>query len=147
MRVSELMNKNVISVTAEENAAEASRLLTRHNIGSLPVVGQDGKLRGIVTDRDIVTRCIAADSDPAQTHVKEIMTRAVVTVPSGADIREAGSLMAARQIRRLPVVEDGRLVGMLSLGDMARSRTYDMEASHALSEISETKTKTEGRDS
>ena len=136
MKVSQLMSSNVISVSPQESAANAARLISRNNIGSLPVCLEDGKLRGIVTDRDIVTRCIAAESDPETTKVREIMTRGVVCVSPEADVREATRIMAGEQIRRLPVTSDGRVVGMLSLGDMAKTQSYDMEASKALSEIS-----------
>lgn len=136
MRVSELMNGNVVSITPDETAALAARLLSRHNIGSLPVCSLDGRLRGIVTDRDIVLRCVAAESDPEQTKVREIMSRGIVTVSPEEDVREATRLMAEKQVRRLPVVEEGRIVGMLSLGDMAKNTRFDMEASKALSEIS-----------
>ncbi len=136
MRVSELMNASVISITPDESATLAARLLQRHNVGSLPVCSLDGRLRGIVTDRDIVMRCVAAEGDPNQTKVREIMTKNVVTVSPQDDVREATRMMAAEQVRRLPVCEDGRVVGMLSLGDMARMGSFDMEASKALSEIS-----------
>ena len=99
--------------------------------------GADGRLRGVVTDRDIVLRCIAAEEDPAQTMVRDIMTRSCATVSPGDDCREATRIMSARQVRRLPVVEEGRLVGMISLSDLARSRRFDMEAAQALCEISE----------
>lgn len=137
MRVSELMNANVVSVTPDEPVLLASRLLSRHNIGSLPVCSLDGKLRGMVTDRDITLRCVAAESDPQTTRVREIMTRGVVSVTPDDDIREAAHKMAHEQVRRLPVVDSGgSVVGMLSLGDMAKSRAMEMEAANALSEIS-----------
>lgn len=136
MLISDMMSPNVVSITAEETAALAARLLYRHNIGSLPVAGEDGRLRGIVTDRDIVLRCVAAENDPAVTPVKEIMTKNVVSVSPNDDVRVATRLMAAEQVRRLPVVSDGKVVGMVSLGDLAKTRAYDMEASKALSEIS-----------
>lgn len=136
MQVSELMSKSVVSITPEETAALAARLLGRHNLGCLPVVTQEGRLRGIVTDRDLVLRCIAAENDPEATQVKEVMTRGVVAVTPQDDIREASRLMAAEQVRRLPVVDHGRVVGMLSLGDMARADSFTMEAASALSEIS-----------
>lgn len=82
-------------------------------------------------------RCIAAEEDPAQTMVRDIMTRSCATVSPGDDCREATRIMSARQVRRLPVVEEGRLVGMISLSDLARSRRFDMEATQALCEISE----------
>lgn len=138
MQVRDLMNPSVVSITPGESAALAARLLSRHNIGSLPVCGEDGRLRGIVTDRDIVVRCIAAEEDPGQTPVRDIMTRNCTTVSPNDDVREATRVMAAQQVRRLPVVEqEGRVVGMVSLGDLATCHQYDMEASKALSEISE----------
>ena len=97
----------------------------------------DRRLRGMVTDRDIVLRCVAAEADPAQTPVRDIMTRGCATVSPGDDCREATRLMALHQVRRLPVVEGGKLVGMISLSDLARSGRFDMEAAQALSEISE----------
>ncbi len=136
MKVSQLMSSSVVSVTPEDTAANAARLIARNNVGSLPVCMEDGKLRGIVTDRDIVTRCIAPESDPETTKVREIMTRGVISVPPEADIREAARIMSGEQIRRLPVTSEGKVVGMLSLGDMAKTQSFDMEASKALSEIS-----------
>ena len=106
-------------------------------MGALPVCTPDGRLRGMVTDRDIVLRCVAAEEDPAQTPVRDIMTRSCTTVAPGDDCREATRLMSAQQVRRLPVVEDGRLVGIVSLADLAKSRRLDMEAAQALCEISE----------
>ena len=90
-----------------------------------------------MTDRDIVLRCLAAEEDPTRTTVGEIMTRGCATVSPKDDVREAGRIMAATQVRRLPVTEEGKVVGMVSLGDLATSRTHDMEASKALSDISD----------
>jgi len=136
MRVSEIMNPNVVSISPDESTALAARLISRHNVGSLPVCSGDGKLRGILTDRDIVLRCVAAETDPNSTRVREIMTRGVATVTPDDDVREAARIMSAEQVRRLPVVRDGHVVGMLSLGDMAKTQSFTMEASKALSEIS-----------
>lgn len=136
MQVKDLMNTSVVSVAPEESAALAARLLSRHNVGVLPVCGSDGRIKGIVTDRDIVLRCVAAESDPETTQVRDIMTKTVVTVSPDDDVREATRLMAREKVRRLPVASNKRLVGILSLGDMARTNAYDMEASKALSEIS-----------
>lgn len=97
----------------------------------------DRRLRGMVTDRDIVLRCVAAEEDPAQTLVRDIMTRGCTAVSPRDDCREATRLMSVQQVRRLPVVEDGRLVGIVSLADLARSQRFDMEAAQALGEISE----------
>lgn len=137
MDVKELMNPSVVTIEPTSSAALAARLISRHNVGALPVCGGDRRLRGVVTDRDIVLRCIAAEEDPAQTLVRDIMTRNCATVSPGDDCREASRLMAAQQVRRLPVVEGGKVVGMISLADLARSRRLDMEAAQALCEISE----------
>ena len=137
MQVRDLMNPSVVSITPGESASLAARLLSRHNLGSLPVCGEDGGLRGIVTDRDIVLRCVAAEEDPAQTPVKDIMSRNCAVVSPDDDAREATRLMAAKQVRRLPVLAGGKVVGMVSLGDLAQCRQFDMEASKALCEISD----------
>ena len=136
MLVSDLMSPNVVSITPEESTSLAARLLYRHNIGALPVCGEGGNLCGIVTDRDIVLRCIAAENDPTTTPVKEIMSKGVVSVSPNDDARVATRIMATEQVRRLPVLSDGKVVGMVSLGDLAKTRSHDVEASKALSEIS-----------
>ena len=131
------MNPSVVSITPGESASLAARLLSRHNVGSLPVCGEDGGLRGIVTDRDIILRCVAAEEDPLKTQVKDIMTRNCAVVSPDDDAREATRLMAAKQVRRLPVLEGGKVVGMVSLGDLAKCGRYEMEISRALTDISE----------
>ncbi len=137
MQVKDLMSPSAVTVEPAASAALAARLISRHNVGALPVCGPDRRLRGMVTDRDIVLRCVAAEEDPAQTPVRDIMTRSCASVAPGADCREATHLMALHQVRRLPVVDKGKLVGMISLSDLARSGRFDMEAAQALSEISE----------
>ena len=137
MQVRQLMSPTVVTITPEESAALAARLLTRHNLGSLPVCTYEGELVGIVTDRDIVTRCIAADQDPHRVSVRDIMTRELTVVAPGEDAKQAAKRMARAQIRRLPVVEDGKVRGMVSLGDLALAHRCEMEAAAALSEISE----------
>ena len=137
MEVRELMNPSVVSITPDESTALAARLIARHNIGALPVCTEDGTLRGVVTDRDIVLRCIAAEEEPAKTPVRSIMSRSIYSVSPQDDVRAASHMMSQKQVRRLPVVEDGKVVGMISLGDLARCHQCDMEASKALSEISD----------
>ncbi|NLL38267.1 MAG: CBS domain-containing protein [Clostridiales bacterium] len=136
MQVKELMRGSVITVDPGDAVSSAARLLYKYNIGALPVCSDDGRIKGIVTDRDIVLRCVAAEADPEKTPIREIMTRNVVTVSPSDDVREATRLMATDQIRRLPVVDEGKVVGMLSLGDISKSHNYSMEASKALTEIS-----------
>ena len=137
MEIKDLMNPSVVTIEPNASAALAARLLSRHNVGALPVCAADRRLRGMVTDRDIVLRCVAAEEDPAQTMVRDIMTRGCTAVAPHDDCRAATRLMAAQQVRRLPVVEDGKLVGIITLADLARSQRFDMEAAQALGEISE----------
>lgn len=136
MQVKEVMSRRIIAVSPEESVAVAARLLSQHNIGALPVCSRDGRLRGMVTDRDIVLRCVAPEADPKSVPVKEIMSRRLAAVAPEDDVRQAARLMARRQIRRLPVVAEGKVVGMVSLGDLAQCGRYEMEISRALTDIS-----------
>lgn len=137
MQVRQLMTPAPVTIEPHASAALAARLLSRHDLGALPVCSPDGRLRGILTDRDVVLRCVAAEEDPAQLPVRDIMTRGCAAVSPEDDCAQAAQIMAQHQVRRLPVVEGGRVVGMLSLGDLARCHRYDMEAAQALGEIAE----------
>lgn len=137
MLIRDLMNPCVVTVEPASTAALAARLISRHNVGALPVCTPDRRLRGMVTDRDIVLRCIASEDDPAQTPVRDIMSRGCATVGPDEDCRRATHLMAEHQVRRLPVVEGGKVVGIIALSDLARSHRCDMEAAQTLCEISE----------
>ena len=86
MLVSELMRGSVISIDPGDAVSTAARLLYRYNIGVLPVCSEEGRLKGIVTDRDIVLRCVAAETAPENTPVREIMSRSVVTVAPNDDV-------------------------------------------------------------
>ncbi|HIW15989.1 MAG TPA: CBS domain-containing protein [Firmicutes bacterium] len=136
MKISDIMTANVISISKDESVAAAARLLRRYNVGALPVTDRDMRLRGIVTDRDIATRCVAADADPKTTKVGEIMSRGIITASPGDTVGSAVRSMSSDQVRRLPVIDDGRVVGMVTLCDMARARSCEMEAAEALAEIS-----------
>lgn len=135
MKIREIMTEPVIRISPEESVAVAARMLTHYNIGSLPVCGGDGWVCGVVTDRDLVTRCLAAGRDAARVTVGQVMTRSVVAAAPDMDATAAATLMGRQQVRRLPVLEGGRLCGMVSLGDLAeREQGYD--AAEALAEIS-----------
>ena len=136
MKLKEIMSRSVVQIHPEESVAVAARTLERHNIGALPVCGEDGVLRGVITDRDLVTRCLAAGRSPESTKVREVMTGRVITAAGDMDSAEAAALMGSRQIRRLPVVENGILQGMVSLGDLATHRESSTEAANALGSIS-----------
>ena len=137
MKVRELMTPHVIRIHPEEPVAVAARTLTQYNIGALPVCEGDGRLCGVVTDRDLVIRCMAAGKDPGATRVREVMTGGVIAASAEMDAAVAAHLMGRRQVRRLPVVENGRVCGMLSLGDLAGREENAPDAADALAEISE----------
>lgn len=136
MKVCDIMSDKVISIEQHEPVSAAAKLLKQCNIGALPVCDEQHCLRGMLTDRDIVTRCVAADADPRETPVSEIMSRGIRTVTPFDEVAHAVTLMGEDQVRRLPVMDEGRLVGVVTLCDMARDCNCDMEASAALSEIS-----------
>ena len=135
MLVKDLMTSPIVTITPGESTALAARLLSRYDLGVLPVCQNDGRLRGVVTDRDLVLRCLAPGENPERLPVGDIMTRNCAWVSPHADVHEAARVMAAAQVRHLPVVEDRKVVGMLSLGDLARSRSCEMEAGEAFAEI------------
>lgn len=136
MKLREIMTNSVVRINPEESVAVAARTLARYNIGILPVCGGDGRLYGVVTDRDLVTRCIASGRLPASTPVREVMTTGVVYAAPDMDTVAAARLMGHQQIRRLPVLENGRLCGMVSLGDLANREETAYDAQDALTEIS-----------
>ena len=136
MKLREIMTGTVVRINPEETVAVAARTLARYNIGMLPVCGGDGRHCGVVTDRDLVTRCIAAGKEPTRTTVREVMTSNVVAARQDMDTVAAAQLMGRQQIRRLPVLENGKLCGMVSLGDLASSEETVYDATDALSGIS-----------
>ena len=136
MKLRDIMAHPVVQIHPEESVAVAARILARYNIGLLPVCGGDGRVCGVVTDRDLVTRCIASGRQPASTQVREVMTTQVVAVRPDMDAAAAAQLMGMQQIRRLPVVENGRLCGMISLGDLAGREETGNDAKGALADIS-----------
>ena len=136
MKVRELMSNPVIRIHPEESVAVAARTLARYNIGILPVCGNDGRVCGLVTDRDLVTRCIASGRSASMTPVREVMTTQILSVRPDMDANMAAGIMGRAQVRRLPVLENGRLCGMVSLGDLAVRDETGLNAGDALGEIS-----------
>ena len=136
MKLRDVMTNPVIRINPEESVAVAARTLGRYNIGALPVCGSDGRLCGLITDRDIVTRCLAAGKSAASTSVRDVMTSRVVTARPDMEAALAAGLMGREQIRRLPVVENGKLCGMVSLADLAMKEETSIDAGDALTEIS-----------
>lgn len=135
MQVKALMNKNVIPIDREESVEVAARLLSAYNVGVLPVCNRDGSLCGMITDRDLVVRCMAAGREPGKTKVSQVMTGRVVTVKPDTDAAVAAHLMGREQVRRLPVTENGRICGMIGLSDLAGREENVMDAADALADI------------
>ncbi|RYL95255.1 CBS domain-containing protein [Sporolactobacillus sp. THM7-4] len=132
----EVMSKNVISCSPNQTLKEAAQLMSQHNIGSLPVI-ESGKLLGMITDRDITLRSAAKGKDDDQTSVAECMTsNSLVSGTPDMDVHEAARLMSEKQIRRLPVIDNNQVIGIVSLGDLATEDRYQNEAGEALSGIS-----------
>jgi len=134
-KIADIMSTDCVTLSRNASITEAARLMRDHDIGFIPVV--DGRrLVGVVTDRDLVVRGYA-DSRSGSESLDEVVTNGVRTVPSDMSVDEAASIMAAEQIRRLPVVNDGHLEGIVSIGDLAVREIFVNEAGEALSEISE----------
>ena len=135
MKVNEIMTRNVTCVNPQTTVAQVATMMKDLNIGSLPVCNENGII-GIVTDRDIVVRNVAQNKSPNDVSVESIMTYNVATATPDMLAEDVARLMAKNKIRRIPVVENNQLVGIVSLGDLASDIRFDMEASEALTEIS-----------
>ncbi|MGD8400967.1 MAG: CBS domain-containing protein [Bacillota bacterium] len=135
MKVKEIMTDQVACLNPEANLIEAAQLMQKHDVGILPVC-QGNNVLGIVTDRDIVVRNIAHGQDPKTTPVKNVMTSNVQMVSPEMNLNQAAELMADHQIRRLPVIDNNRIVGMVALGDLATQAKYDVELATTLGKIS-----------
>ena len=116
--VRDTMTTNPTSIDASKPVADAARIMRDEDVGSLPV-SDEGRLIGVITDRDIVTRVIAEGRENSAT-IADVVSRNPVTVTPDADLDQALELMARHQIRRIPVVEDDRLVGIVAQADVAR---------------------------
>jgi CBS domain-containing protein len=117
--IKEVMTRDVRACEPNATVADAAKLMAQEDVGPVPIV-EDGRLVGIVTDRDIVVRVVAEGRAPNATTVKEIASTDLVTVSPGDDLDEVLNLLAERQVRRLPVVEGDRLVGIVAQADVAR---------------------------
>ena len=120
MKVRQAMSSAPKAVRPETPVAEAAQLMKSEDVGSLPVVENGGQVVGMVTDRDIVIRAVATGGDLSTKTVADVASRDVEIVRPDQDLDEALRLMALRRVRRLPVVEEGRLVGILAQADVAK---------------------------
>lgn len=122
MKVKECMCNDVCCVKPETKIYEIAKLMSENHIGCIPVCDENNSICGIVTDRDILLRCVACNKDTNETPVSDIMTCNVCTCKENDDITNAESKMGQNQIRRLPVCDDNnKVVGILTLGDLAQN--------------------------
>ena len=137
MKIRELMTQDLETCSMDDTLQRAATIMADTGVGIIPVITSGNNLEGVVTDRDIVVRAVAKGMDTNTTKVSDCMTENVVSCSPEMDAHEAARLMADNQIRRLMVVEDGKLCGVCSLGDLAVIGIHEDEAGFALSEISE----------
>ncbi len=136
LKVRDVMTSDVSVVSSSSSIREAASQMKKLNVGSIPVCDSSNRPVGIVTDRDIVVRNVSEGMD-CNTSVDNVMSKNLITVSPDTDIHEAANIMADNQIRRLPVVDNNQIIGMLSIGDLAVRDVYVNEAGDALSNISE----------
>jgi CBS domain-containing protein len=134
-KIRDIMTSDVETCTLLDNVFEVAVKMKDLNVGAIPIVDGD-KLVGMITDRDIVIRGVA-EKHPPSSKVEAVMSNHLVTATQDMTTEEATKLMAEHKIRRLPVVEGDKLVGIVALGDFAVNELTDEQAQHALTEISE----------
>ncbi|MBH0172946.1 CBS domain-containing protein [Fictibacillus sp. 23RED33] len=134
-KVSDIMTRNVDYVTPQDNVYEVAVKMKQDNVGVIPVCEND-QIIGVITDRDIVVRGVA-EKRPGSTKVSDVMSDNLFTGSADMTVEEAAELMADKQVRILPIVENNKLVGIISLGDLSLAKESDSAAGHTLSQVSE----------
>ncbi|WP_109210921.1 MULTISPECIES: CBS domain-containing protein [Microbacterium] len=132
----DIMTPDPRCVGENETLVDAARLMASLDVGALPICGEDKRLKGMLTDRDIVVRCIAEGGDPSSTTAGSLGQGKPVTIGADDDIQEALDVMKRHQVRRLPVIDDHELVGIISQADIALSLSAE-DAGETVAEISE----------
>ena len=126
LKVEDVMVKDVITISYRASVKRAAQVMNKHEIGCLIVV-KGRKAVGIVTERDMLKRVVAKAADPRKTRVEEIMSRPLIVVEPDMDLEDAVKLMFEMKIKKLPVVERGKLVGLISITDVARFHPHIMD--------------------
>jgi CBS domain-containing protein len=138
MQVKDVMTSDVECISPETTLREAAQRMKELDVGPLPICGEKDRLVGMITDRDITVRAVAAGLDPSTAQVRDIMTPNIIYCYEDQDISDAAHMMEQNQIRRLVVLNrDKRLVGILSLGDLAVDSGDEQLAGHTLEAVSE----------
>jgi len=136
MRVKDIMSTDIACISLGDSIQKAAQLMKRYDVGSIPVC-REGEVVGIVTDRDIALRSVADGQNTANQTVGEVMSSDMVMGEPDMDVHEAAQLMSQNQIRRLPIVSNGHLVGIVALGDISLEPELQDDAEIALHDISE----------
>lgn len=135
MKVKDIGMKEVYCTEPASNLSEVAAMMKRHNVGAVPVC-EDDKLLGMITDRDLVLSCMAADMEPQKCEAREFMTSSAVSVTPDTDLEDAAKIMGQEQLHRLPVVDGDKLVGIISLGDVVIALKDDKLVAETLRRIS-----------
>ena len=134
MKIKDVMTRDIINLNLEDSIEKAAQMMKEYDVGSIPIC--DGnKVIGIITDRDITLRSVAEGK--INDSVRNVMSSNPVFVSPDTDVHDALRIMSERQIRRLPVIENGNIEGMVSIGDLAVEPKFKDNAGKALSNISE----------
>jgi CBS domain-containing protein len=135
MNIGKLMIRNVVTVQRDASVHEAVQLINKHKIGCLIIVN-NGQIAGIITERDLLERVLEQCKNPKQTKVSEIMTRNVITGTPAMDTVEATRLMFKLKVKKLPITEGNRLVGIVTLTDIARATSIDQKTIELIEQLS-----------
>lgn len=136
MQVKDIMSTEVAIVNTDDTVEQAARLMETYNVGSIPVC-EHGRVIGIITDRDIALRSVAHGQNIRRQRVGEVMSTNPVVGTPDMDVHDAAGLMSRRKIRRLPIVQNNALVGIVALGDISVEPTLQDNAEEALKNISQ----------
>jgi CBS domain-containing protein len=138
--IQDIMTTEVRTVGANEDICTVAEIMKENNIGVIPVVDKQNNCIGLVTDRDIVIRGLA-ERKTVSLRVEDVLSNKIISIKPDADIKEVADLMAKEQIRRLPVLKDGKLVGIVSMADLATEKSSKDEAGNAIAGVSKSTNK------
>lgn len=123
MRVKDCMCTKTISATSDTSLTDIAKLMNEHDVGCIPICNNEKNVIGFITDRDIITRCVAENENCNQTKASDIMTKNVIKTTPDTEIDDATETMSTNQIKRLPVIENNQIVGILTIGDLANHQS------------------------
>lgn len=137
MKLREIMTQDVSAVSPKDSIIEAAKIMQERNVGCIPVCTSNKEVMGVLTDRDIVLRVVAEGRNPNDLDVSQVMSTDLTVGNTEMHVEDAARIMAEHQIRRLPIVENKKLVGIVSVGDLATQHIFIDEAGESLSKISQ----------